>query len=106
MSDTSFSAVGGYCLELKIFWRYNLEARLTAELKRKAETREMGAAITINLIEFAGMFMTACVVQMIVGNRPQTAGDAVLLRGDNVSAMSWVNKYSTAVQTTDGPGYW
>ena len=30
--------------------------------------------------------MTAWVVQMIVGDRPQTAGDAVLLRGDNVSA--------------------
>ena len=38
------------------------------------------------------MFMTAWVVQMIVGDRPQTAGDAVLLRGDNVSAVSCVNK--------------
>ena len=36
--------------------------------------------------------MTAWVVQMIVGDRPQTAGDAVLLRGDNVSAVSGVNK--------------
>ena len=36
--------------------------------------------------------MTAWVVQMIVGDRPQTASDAVLLRGDNVSAVSWVRK--------------
>ena len=89
--DASLSAIGGYCLELKIFWRYTLDARLTAELKRKAETKET-SGITINLLELAGMFMMARVVQMIVGDRPQTAGDAVLLRGDNVSAVSWVNK--------------
>ena len=91
LPDASFSAIGGYCPELKIIWGYTLDVRLTAELKRKAETKET-SAITINLLELAGMFMTAWVVQMIVGDRPQTAGDAVLLRGDNVSAVSWVNK--------------
>ena len=91
LSDASFGAIGGYCPELKIFWRYTLDARLTAELKRKAETKET-SAIRVNLLELAGMFMTAWVVHMIVGDRPQTAGDAVLLRGDNVSAVSWVNK--------------
>ena len=95
LSDASFSAVGGYCPELKIFWRYTLDGRLTAELKQKAETIET-SAITINLLELAGMFLTAWVVEMIAGDRPQTAGDAVLLRGNNVSAVSWVNKYGGA----------
>ena len=102
MSDASFSAIDGYCPELKIFLRYTLDARLTAELKRKAETKETSAT-TINLLEVAGMFMTAWVVQMVVGDRRQTAGDAVLLRGDNVSAVCWAN--NAAVQRTDGPGY-
>ena len=91
LSYASFSAIGGYCPALKIFWRYTLDARLTAELKRKAETKET-SAITINLLELTGMFMTAWVVHIIVEDRPQTAGDAVLLRGDNVSAVSWVNE--------------
>ena len=91
LSDAIFSANGGYCPELKIFWIYTLDARLTAELKRKAETKE-ASAITIILLELAGMFMMAWVVQMIVGDRLQTAGDVILLCGDNVSAVSWVNK--------------
>ena len=38
------------------------------------------------------MFMMACLAQMIVGDLPQSVGDDVLLRGDNVSAVSWVSK--------------
>ena len=55
----------------------------------------MRSAITNNLLELAGMCMTARVVH-VVGDRPQTAGDAVLLRGEDVSAVSWVNKYGGA----------
>jgi len=91
LSDASFEAVGGYCPELKIFWRYTLDVKLTAELKRKARARET-SSITINLLELFGMFMTAWVVQCLVGDRPNEKGAPILMRGDNVSAVSWVNR--------------
>ena len=50
------------------------------------------SAITINLFELAGMLMMAQVVQILVGGRPLTTGDAVLLRGDKMIAVSWVNE--------------
>ena len=47
--------------------------------------------ITINLLELTGMFMTA--VQMILKDRPVEDGQSVLMRGDNVSAVSWTNRW-------------
>ena len=58
LSDASFEAVGGYCVEEKVFWRYGLPPSLTAQLKRKAERRET-CTITINLLELLGMVVTA-----------------------------------------------
>ena len=61
LSDATFSsAVGGYCPELRNnIYIYNiLDARLIAELKRKAEARET-STITINLLELAGILITA-----------------------------------------------
>lgn len=46
LSDASFDALGGYCLEHRIYWRYDLPRELTAELKRKAALRET-CSITI-----------------------------------------------------------
>ena len=37
------------------------------------------------------MMMSAVVVQM-ENDRPEYAGDTVLVRGDNVSAVSWLNR--------------
>ena len=39
LSDASFEAVGGFCVERKVFWRYYLPKELTAEPKRKSITR-------------------------------------------------------------------
>ena len=36
------------------------------------------------------MMMSAFVMQMTENDRPEYAGDTVLLRGDNVSAVSWL----------------
>ncbi|CAB1118521.1 unnamed protein product [Ectocarpus sp. CCAP 1310/34] len=40
LSDASFTAIGGYCPELKIFWRYTIDSSLSAELKPKAQEKE------------------------------------------------------------------
>ena len=50
LSDVSFEAVGGYCIEHRIYWRYDLPHELTQELQEKAERRET-CTIVINLLE-------------------------------------------------------
>ena len=40
LSDTSFEAADGYCVERSVYWRYDLPEELTAKLQRKAELRE------------------------------------------------------------------
>ena len=90
-SDASFTAIGGFFPELKVYWRYSLAEALTLELKEKSVTKQAGS-ITINLLELIGMMMSAFVMQMTENDRPEYAGDTVLLRGDNVSAVSWLNR--------------
>ena len=90
-SDSSFTDIGGFRPELKVYWRYSLAESLTLELKKQSATKQAGP-ITINLLESIGMMMSALVTQMTENDRPEYAGDTVLLRGGNVSAVSWLNR--------------
>ena len=90
-SDASFTAIGGFCPELKVYWRYSLAEALTLELKKKSVTKQAGS-VTVNLLESIGMMMSAVVLQMTENDRPEYAGDTVILRGDNVSQVSWLNR--------------
>ena len=85
--DASFTAIGGFCPELKVYWRYSLAEALTLELKKQS-VRQQAGSITINLLKLIGMMMSAFVMQITENDRPEYAGDTVLLRGDNVSAVS------------------
>ena len=75
----------------KIFWRYDLPTELTAELERKADLQET-CTITINLLELLGMVVTAWVKLELVGDKPDAAGGPVLMRGDNIAAVSRVSR--------------
>lgn len=72
--DASFHAVGGYCVERKVFWRYDLPREPTTELKEKAERRET-CTVTINLLELLGMVVTGWVMLELVGGSPKSVGD-------------------------------
>ena len=74
-----------------MYWRYSLAEALTLELKKQSVRKQAGS-ITINLLELIGMMMSAFVMQITGNDRPEYAGDTVLLRGDNVSAVSWLNR--------------
>lgn len=91
LSDASFDAIGGFCEKLKVYWRYDLPLDFSAELKRKAACRET-SSVTINLLELVGMVVTAWVMHDLVGDRPESKGDAILMRGDNVAAVTWSNR--------------
>ena len=58
LSDASFEAMGGYCIEHRLYWRYDLPPELTQELTEKVERRET-CTITINLLELLGIVVTA-----------------------------------------------
>ena len=55
--------------------------------------RRKSCEITTNLLELCGMTITAFVVQILLADRPTTEGESVMMRGDNVSTVSWVNRY-------------
>ena len=74
-----------------MYWRYDLHPVLSRLLKNQTVSRG-NDAITINLLELCGMVVTAYVTQVILQDRPDTQGDPVLLRGDNVAAVSWINR--------------
>ena len=91
MSDASFDAIGGFCRKLRIYWRYDLPLALSAELKRKAARRET-CSITIFLLELVGMVLTAWVTHELVGDRPESKGDPILMRGDTFEAVTGSNR--------------
>ena len=90
-SDASFTAIGVFCPELKVYWHYSLAEKLTLELKKQSATKKTDP-IPIILLELTGMMMSAFVVQSMENDRPEYAGDTILLHGDNVSAVSWLNR--------------
>ena len=60
---------------------------MTAELKRKDELRKT-CTIAINLLRVVGIFVTAWVMLNLVSDRPAFEEDLVLMRADNVAAVS------------------
>ena len=74
-----------------MYWRYDLNPHLTELLRNQIVTKGVDV-IMINLLELCGMVMTAYVTQVISQDRPQTPGDRIMLRGDNVAAVSSINR--------------
>ena len=94
-SDASFTDIVAFCPELIVYWRYSFAEALTLELKKESVTKQAGS-ITIHLLELIGMMMSAFGMQITENDRLEYAGDTVLLRGDNVSAVSWLNRCGRA----------
>ena len=91
LSGASFNAIGGFCRKLGIYWRYDLSLALAAELKRKAERRET-YSVTINFLGLVGMVLTAWVMHELVGDRPESKGDPILMHGDNFAVVTWAKR--------------
>ena len=87
LSDASVEAVGGCCVEKSVYWRYDLPKELTAELQRKDELRKT-CTVATNLLRIVGMVVTAWVMLELVGDRPAFEENPVIMRADNVTAVS------------------
>ena len=60
-------------------------------------------SLSINVLKLFGMVWTAYVMIVIRKDLPGRAGEAVLLRGDNSSAVQWVTN-CRGRKTAYGPG--
>ena len=85
-SDASYQAVGGYCLETGWWWRYELTEEERGRTVR-SKTRRGYDSLSINVLELFGMVWTAYVMIVIRKDLPDRVGEAVLMRGDNSSAV-------------------
>ena len=52
--------------------------------------------ITINLLELFGMVVTAWLMLALAGDTPESVGDPIVMRGDNVATVTWVNRCGRA----------
>ena len=91
LSDATPNAIGGFCWELRIWWRYDLsvdeQQRSSARTTRASHNK-----LSINRLELLAMVVTAYVMVVVKEDRPSVAGEPVLMRGDSSSAVTWVNR--------------
>ena len=88
-SDASYQAVGGFCRETGWWWRYGLSEEERSRTVRSRKRVGYGS-LTINVLELFGMVWTAYVMIVMRGEVAGRGGEAVLMRGDNASAVQWV----------------
>ena len=76
-SDSSKPAVGGFCLETGVYWRYDLDAgeryRFCGSSKPVTGENDM----SINVLELLGMDVSALVLVSPCAERPAALGDCV-----------------------------
>ena len=48
------------------------------------------------MLELVGMVLTAWFMHELVGDRPESKGDQILMRGDNFAAVTWASRCGEA----------
>ena len=91
-SDASKQAIGGFCLETGVYWRYDLTKDEQARFCGSSQAVKGMNDISINVLELLGMVISAWVLVVLCEDLPAQAGDCVLLRGDNEAAVQWVRR--------------
>ena len=91
-SDASKTAVGGFCLETGVYWRYDLDAGERSRFCGSSKSVAGENDISINVLELLGMVVDAWVLVYLCAERPAALGGCVLLRGDDEAAVEWVRR--------------
>ena len=89
-SDASASAVGGFCAETGMWWRYDLTPDQCARVRGHQIHHEND--ISMNILELLGVVMSAWLMVVLLRETPEGTTDCVLLRGDDKSAVQWIKK--------------
>ena len=88
-SDASGDAMGGYCLESGTWWRMDFDEGVRTRLRQKVRGRD---DLSINVLELLGMVVTAWAFVGQTGAEPMYQRESILMRGDNQSAIHWINQ--------------
>ena len=91
-SDASKPVVGGYRLETGFWWRYTFDENERARFCGYSTMVTGENDISINIAELLGMVMSAWMLVILCGERPDNTCNSALLRGDNESAVQWVKR--------------
>lgn len=73
LSDATTKAIGGFCLELRVWWRYDLSVD---EMRRSSASTTCAAhnKLSINLLELLAMVVTAYVMVVVREDRSSVSG--------------------------------
>ena len=104
-SDASNTAVGGFCLETGVYWRYDLDAGKRSRFCGSSKSVAGENDVSIDVLELLGMVVSAWVLASRCAERPAALGDyvcCVLLRGDNETAVEWVRRCRGGKESRSG----
>ena len=99
ISDASGGAMGGYCLETGKWWRIDFDPDVRMRLRTRVLSRD---DLSMNVFELLAMVVTAWALTVHAGACPEFPGQSILMRGDNMSAVHWVNKCRGAKEPRSG----
>ncbi len=99
ISDASGDAMGGYCLETGKWWRIDFDSDVRMRLRTRVLSRD---DLSMNVFELLAMVVTAWALTVHAGACPEFPGQSILMRGDNMSAVHWVNKCRGAKEPRSG----
>ena len=98
-SDAPGNAMEAYCSESGAWWRVDFDEDVRNRLCQKVEVRDN---LSINVLEVLGMVVTAWAFIVLGANTPQHARQTILMRGDNIPAVHWVNHCRGGVEPRSG----
>ena len=99
ISDASGDGMFFFCLESGWWWRIDFTEGIRARFRKKVCSRD---DLSMNVFELLGMVVTAWASTVHAGARPEYPGQSILMRGDNMSAVHWVNKCRGARKPRSG----
>ena len=91
-SDASKTAVGGYCLETGVYWRYDLTAQEQSRFCGSSKSVRGVDDLSVNVLERLGMVVSAFVLVFSCADRPSATGGCALLRRHNEAAVHWLRR--------------
>jgi hypothetical protein len=95
-SDASHIAMGGCCHFTGRWWRADLTPDVIGRLVKGLKVVLGDGSVHINLLELVAMVINTVVFAVQLRQLPPVLGEAVDLKGDNTSAIGWVNKGGSA----------
>lgn len=75
-------------METGWWWRIDFPADIRARQRERVQDRD---DLSVNVFELLGMAMTVWAFTVHAGAPPECPGQSVLMRGDNMSAVHWMN---------------